>query len=397
MGGRSNYYRRLLSGLCRNPRKLPALWRLQRGGEQRRAKAWLREDGAAPPPITLAVRQTYRCNLRCRQCGQWGEQGVLLGKEHELAEAEIGVDEIKRFLEQVAHFRPYIYLTGGEPLLRGDVAELIRHAARLGLLSGMSTNGTLLAERAREIVGSGLDYCYVSLDAPDASNSEIRRGADSSARAVRGIEQLLAARAAARSPLPLLQVQTIIVKENCGKLYEMAEFVEQCGADVWGLQLCVFTTPDQNAATEEIYRKEFGIEAEYWRGFINDFGTAPDCRQLEDELRRIRARRWRFKLRLYSPLARPGFSFEVYFRQPEIPLAGWPCLYPFAFVQLQPNGDLACCGSQPDYVLGNIREASFGEIWNGARARAFRKYIRTAPLPSCSRCFGRFVFEKYRA
>ncbi|MEM2907403.1 MAG: radical SAM protein, partial [Candidatus Odinarchaeota archaeon] len=107
----------------------------------------------------LRISVTQRCNLRCQYCHHEGERDIK--KEYmtpdEIAKitslgAKLGVRKIK--------------ITGGEPLLRPDIAEIIRkikHVKGITEIS-MTTNGTLLNQKASEIKKAGLDRVNVSLD-----------------------------------------------------------------------------------------------------------------------------------------------------------------------------------------------------------------------------------------
>lgn len=398
MTGNLNYYKKLFNVILRDPLKFLGVLRLKTGGEHRRGKYYKRQDGFSGPPITVAIRPSYRCNLSCLQCGQWGEHGIFKDIPPDtLAKEELTTEEIKNFIKDVSQFRPYIYFTGGEPLLRRDLFDLIRFASSRHLITSVSSNSILLTELAEGVVSSGLDYFYSSLDAPDCSNNDIRRGRDSFQKAVIGLKKMLQIRKEKWHKLPIVQIQTIILKENQDKLYEMAKFVnDELKADVWGLQLRVFATPEANRKTEQIYRDKFGINSVYWQGFVMDTTVGIDYRILEEELKRIKSRQWNFRLRLYSPLGLPEFTFKDYFEQPKDPMVEPPCMYPWAFTQLQPNGDIAICGSQPDYIIGNIKKEAFVEIWNNEKARNFRKFIQSSPLPVCSRCFGTYIFSGYK-
>ncbi|MBJ6120905.1 GTP 3',8-cyclase MoaA [Sphingomonas mollis] len=133
----------------------------------------------APPPSTLidahgrAIRYlrisvTDRCDLRCRYC--MSEQMTFLPRSQVLSLEEIAVIA-ERF---VARGVNKIRLSGGEPLVRRDVGELVR---RLGAMVGrpggldeltMTTNGTRLAEHAPTLIAAGMRRVNVSLDSLDA-------------------------------------------------------------------------------------------------------------------------------------------------------------------------------------------------------------------------------------
>jgi len=101
---------------------------------------------------------TRRCNLRCVHCYSHSEDRSYDG--------ELSFDEGKALIDDLAEFgSPVVLFSGGEPLIRKDILELIRHAADRGRRAVVSTNGTLitrpLAEKLKEI---GLSYVGISLD-----------------------------------------------------------------------------------------------------------------------------------------------------------------------------------------------------------------------------------------
>jgi len=111
-------------------------------------------DGRALPPYSVSFWLTDRCNLSCPMC--W----VRYSKDTD----ELSTGEICRVLEEIAPYNPRIGLTGGEPLLRGDVVEIVAFAGSRGLRVGLNTNGLLLAEAGDELVEAGLDTVSISLD-----------------------------------------------------------------------------------------------------------------------------------------------------------------------------------------------------------------------------------------
>ncbi|MBI5572014.1 MAG: 12,18-didecarboxysiroheme deacetylase [Desulfomonile tiedjei] len=101
---------------------------------------------------------TRRCNLRCVHCYSHSDD--------RLYEGELNLDEGKALIDDLAEFgSPVVLFSGGEPLIRKDILELIRHAADRGRRAVVSTNGTLItrpvAEKLKEI---GLSYVGISLD-----------------------------------------------------------------------------------------------------------------------------------------------------------------------------------------------------------------------------------------
>lgn len=101
---------------------------------------------------------TDRCNLRCIMCKQWRRQE----KNEELSTEEWreAIDQLKALGIEEINF------TGGEPLLREDVYDLVRYASNLGIISGITTNGFLLdKDRANLLIKNGVNIFTISIDA----------------------------------------------------------------------------------------------------------------------------------------------------------------------------------------------------------------------------------------
>lgn len=136
-------------------------------------------------PLHVVFCLTGACNLRCLHCSS--AAGRRLPDEFSTAAARAVLDELAALgVVDVA-------FSGGEPLLRPDLCDLVAHAAALGLRTGTSTNGRFLsAERAAALKAAGLGRLQVSLDGPPAVHDAIR-GAGVYADAVAAIERSVAA------------------------------------------------------------------------------------------------------------------------------------------------------------------------------------------------------------
>ncbi len=138
-----------------------------------RARAMLRvarnQWGPWHGPTNLLIAVTDRCQCSCRHCGIRrscnGGQDLPLG-------------EIRRILQEFRDLGGVkFFVFGGEPLLRDDVAEIVRYATSLGLATVLNTNGLLLdAGRARELARAGLCVAELSLDSVDPERFARMRG-----------------------------------------------------------------------------------------------------------------------------------------------------------------------------------------------------------------------------
>jgi GTP 3',8-cyclase len=138
----------------------------------------------------LRISVTDRCNLRCRYCMPC-EDFVMLSHNDILTFDEI--TEVVRCASDMGIVK--VRLTGGEPLVRRDVVELVKMISAVpGIIDlGMTTNGILLERFAAQLSEAGLDRINVSLDTMDAGKySELTSGGDIS-MVFRGIEAALKA------------------------------------------------------------------------------------------------------------------------------------------------------------------------------------------------------------
>jgi len=125
---------------------------------------------------------TSRCNLFCRHCYSSSSAAK--------AEPELTTDEAKLMIDDLAEFGcPVLLFSGGEPLMRGDLFELVRFATERGMRAVLSTNGTLItSESAAELSEAGIAYVGVSLDGLEEKN-DLFRGRDGAfGAALNGIE-----------------------------------------------------------------------------------------------------------------------------------------------------------------------------------------------------------------
>ena len=156
----------------------------------------LRYDAAAgskEPQITEDHQQrpvvvwnsTKRCNLYCEHCYAAADQ--------EGAPNELSTAEGKALIDDLAEFGvPVLLFSGGEPLVREDLTELVAHAVESGIRPVLSTNGTLLTrENARALKEAGLKYAGISVDGLPERNDRIRGEEGAFDAAVRGIEACL--------------------------------------------------------------------------------------------------------------------------------------------------------------------------------------------------------------
>ncbi len=175
----------------------------------------------------FGIEVTRRCNLRCPHCFTASSGSAHPGPPKEMLERVIG--ELRELgIDSIA-------FSGGEPLIRDDLADLIRHAGAVGIEHvGIVTNG-FYADRAkvRELKDAGLEVAQVSVDGVDAADHAALRGCETRDfyRALRAV------RACVDAGL-VVDLATIVSPQNLRRAPEMAMLAEALG--VRGLRYCTF-------------------------------------------------------------------------------------------------------------------------------------------------------------
>lgn len=125
---------------------------------------------SAAGPAVVVFNCTHKCNLACRHC--YAASDAALDK-HELSS-----DKAMQLIDELAGMGTSVVLfSGGEPLMRDDIFDLVAHAKQKNISPVLSTNGTLITRQAAETFASiGLNYIGVSIDAAEPqANDDFRR------------------------------------------------------------------------------------------------------------------------------------------------------------------------------------------------------------------------------
>jgi MoaA/NifB/PqqE/SkfB family radical SAM enzyme len=335
--------------------------------------------GYSLPPTTITIEVTYSCNLRCKTCWFYGNKGIL-GKNRVIQ--YLSLRELKKIVDNIAWFRPYIYLTGGEPLLNKEIYRFISYAKKKGLAIGLVTNGTLLnRENAKKLVESGIDFITISLDGPEKIHNKIR-GSKCFKKTVEGITNLIKERESKK--LPIITLNCTISDFNYLYLEDIVRLGENIRADIVALQHPCFLRKNTIALHHAIFGREFGESNNLVDGYENNSALKIDFSKLNEIIQKIKEKQKKVKIRLYQ-----DFSPEQIKKYYETEAAvNNRCVNPWFAATIKPNGDVTPCLG---YVVGNIKNEKFSEIWNNHKFQQFRKVLKQKKyFPGCIRCCGFF-------
>jgi len=285
----------------------------------------------------LAVNLTRRCNLACAHC--YLDATTL----RDGAPDELTTAEVCGLLDEVAgrSNETMIVLTGGEPLLRPDLVDLVAHGSGLGLSMVVGTNGTLLdPDRVTALKRAGALGVGISVDSLDPALHDGFRGRPGSwQKTLDGIE------ACRRHGLPF-QIHFSVTAANADELPAMIDFARSSGARVLNVFFLVCTGRGESLTD---------IGPERYEQVLEELVRA---QQQSDDLL-IRAR------------CAPHFKRIAYQLDPTLPLTraqgyeGGGCLAGCHYCRVAPDGTVTAC----PYIAtseGSLRDRPFWSIWDGS-------------------------------
>lgn len=307
--------------------------------------------GALPPshsepvPRLVFFETTGACNLQCVHCRRLWDAA---------APNELSTDEVKGLIDQIAAsgWHSILVFSGGEPLMRPDLFELLDHARSQSVTAALATNGTLIdATIAAGLAAAGISRVSVSLDGASARTHDTFRGLDGSFdQAVRGIQHL-------RQAGVQVQINVTMTKRNQADAAAMVELVRSLDA----CALHVFLLVPVGCGVE--LPEDVRLEAAQVERLLTLFDQLAGEHDLEiratcaPQAQRIRMQRARARQRQGLPPA-PGLA-----------PSSKGCLAGGSIVFVDAVGKVFPCGYMP-VPIGSIREQTLATIVKGSAVLA---------------------------
>ena len=316
----------------------------------RRYVAWkrtylnlLRWSGLSRGPVVVHWLATYRCNSRCVYCE---------ASANDVTADELSTAEITALLDDLAALGVRrFFVTGGEPLMRVDLFDVLGRARGLGMKVSMITNGLLWERFRSEISAAGFSSIWTSVDGLAATH-DLNRGVPGAFGTT-----LDAIHFFREAGIPLRVVNTLVHPGNVAELPRLHEELRGAGITRWRLTLA---TPVGRAADNRWALQPGQIEALF--KYVEEARARFDV-ELSEELGHLGC--WDMRTR-HSPFICPsGLTFCV----------------------IMPDGHVLPCQVVYDtrYSEGNVRQTPFAEIWK----RGFTRFRRGTLEGECASCLHR--------
>ncbi len=305
-------------------------------------------------PDILQVSLTYKCNLRCKMCSIMN----LPQQENELSTNQVFhvIDEAK--INEIKQ----ILFTGGEPFLRKDIFEICKYASERGLISIVTTNGTLIDEKLAETISnSKINHIHFSLDGLEEVN-DFFRGSAVFSKVIRAIELLNEKRKS--NHVFSIGIACIVMNKNVKDLFKVFQLSDTLGVDSINFQPLI--KDNTNFVNQG--------DTDFWLG--ND-----DIRILEEEILKIKS----FRAKHTIVTQEPRMELLIKYYQNGLTKRNWVCFGGFktVFVCFAKGEPLvySCHGA-----CGNLDKTSLKKSWTSKEAYKLRlhsKKCRDLCLQAC--------------
>lgn len=278
------------------------------------------------PPLWLLAELTYRCPLQCPYCSN----PLDFARSHEELSTAEWIEVFRQAREMGA---AQLGFSGGEPLVRQDLAELIEAARGLGYYTNLITSGIgLTEEKIASFAEAGLDHIQISFQAADEEVNNLLAGSKKAFA-----HKLEMARAVKKHGYPMV-LNFVTHRHNIDNIDQIIRLCIELEADFVELATCQF----------------------YGWAELNRAGLLPSKEQL------VRAERitneWRDKLAAQNHPCKLIFVTPDYYEErPKACMNGWGNL----FLDITPDGTALPCHSarQLPVEFPNVREHSIEHIW----------------------------------
>jgi len=300
-----------------------------------------------PAPLALIAEITHRCPLHCVYCSN--------PIEMQKAAVELSTADWTSVFQQAGQMGTlHVHLTGGEPLARADLTELIRAARLAGLYTNLITSGIGLSEnRLAALVEAGLEHIQLSFQDSQESGADEIAGTRSHAHKLQLAEII-------RNFKIAFTVNVVVHRRNLDRLQEIIDLAEKLGPG----------------------RLEIANVQYYGWALRNRIALLPTREQLEKSQQIIAAARERLSGRIRIDSVIPDY----YAQYPKACMGGWGR----NLMLIDPAGQALPChaaGVIPGLHFENVRQNSLRHIWE--ESSAFQKFRGEAwmaePCRSCER------------
>jgi MoaA/NifB/PqqE/SkfB family radical SAM enzyme len=149
-----------------------------------------------------------------------------------------------------------------------------------------------------------------------------------------------------------------------------------------------YYVPEAVGKRYEAELNALGCRAFSWRGFGHEY-SGVEFDEFKRQLRKFNETLGSVKVFPFLHLSEA--DFRTWFSDAVTPVGSKECWILDGLLDIQPDGQANFCVDFPDYQIGNVKDSTIEELWNGEAAERFREYRRRQPLAVCHRCGAKYM------
>lgn len=342
-------------------------------------------------PEEVAFKLTNRCNLRCKHCYQWNEDGHHQDLEKIEQNRDLDFSIIEKVFAETHEIKSNVYLWGGEPLVYKDWDKLVDLLEKDPRWTSMCTNGIGIQKNLQSLLRISEHFeILVALEGFKEEHDFIR-GKGNYEKAIEAVDLLLEHKKEGTYKGEIA-VNFVITDRMVGRVYEIIEFFEAKGIDTVYLSLLWYLSDETSAKMDKYFERHLNWlchseadERPSWYAY--KYRLNPNnVDKLVDELKKVNERTWKIKLR-YNPAVDLNEVKEFISGSDKPAQNKTKCLAIKNRMDIFPNGEVVSCKFFPEFSVGDLQKESVHDVWHGCKFTKVRETIDNEGLmPICAKC-----------
>lgn len=340
-------------------------------------------------PQFISFTLTSACNLRCKMCGQWSENGYIK-KQIKSSSSQMDLTQWKKLVDEIAmHKIRFVLIRGGEAFLYPKIMELLQYINSKGLNLSIDTNGTFIEKYIDDLAKISNMHITLSVDGPEESHDEVRGIKGSFKTMKKNLASLIDLEQKYRNTISK-SICFTISKYSYQFLGDMPDVARSMAIDTINIVPYYYFSEETGKLYEEELTENFNCTPFSWKGFQHegsgiDFNLFSEQHQKYlDNLKNVYS---------YPYMKLNEEEYRLWFEDPFSIIGSSKCNNIEKLIDIQPDGEANFCVDFPDYSIGNVKESSIKEMWEGEKAEKFRAYRRDNPLSICFKCGAKYISE----
>lgn len=344
-----------------------------------------KKDFAMDLPYIIGFKLTNQCNLRCKHCYEWNEQGYHHNLSKQEQDRELDFELFQKIMKETETVKSNLYLWGGEPLVHSKFDEMSRVIEKDNRITAICTNGILLDEKLDAILRFGKNLeLLIAVDGFEEENDALR-GKGTFGKVIRNIKHLLDLRERGIFK-GKISIHCVISGDLLAKVYDFVEYFEDLGVDSVILCYPWYISMDTSEKTDVYYRERFGEIPNLspsWHAYKFQF-PVERIEELMAVRKKVLDHVWNTQVKF-----QPNLSDEevLPFLKDELSIEkNYHCFSVADRMEVLPSGEVTSCKHFSEFAVGNLKECSVSEIWHNVKFNDIRKTIQSQLMPACSKC-----------